>query len=187
MILLIDNFDSFTYNLVQALERLGGRTQVFRNDAITPRASRRLAPSRLIVSPGPGAPRDSGASIKMIRAWAGRIPILGVCLGHQCLAAAFGGRVVRAARPMHGKTSAVRHDGRTIFEGLPLPFTAMRYHSLLVDESNLPPELEPSARTDGGELMGMRHRDWPVEGVQFHPESYATEAGSALLENFLRL
>jgi anthranilate synthase/aminodeoxychorismate synthase-like glutamine amidotransferase len=187
VLLLIDNYDSFTYNLVQALGRLGGRAEVARNDAITLREARRRAPTRLIVSPGPGEPKGAGVSTKLIRSFAGRIPILGVCLGHQCLAAAFGGRVRRAAQPMHGKTSRVRHDGRTIFAGLPQPFEAMRYHSLVVDEERLPADLEATARTDEGELMGIRHRRWPVEGVQFHPESYRTEAGLALLENFLSL
>jgi len=187
MLLLIDNYDSFTYNLVQAFGRLGCAADVRRNDRIDRRRAEALAPSRLVISPGPGNPRRAGVSIRLIRAFAGRIPVLGVCLGHQCLAAAFGGRVARAARPMHGKTSPIRHDGRTIFAGLPDPFPAMRYHSLLVQERRLPPELEPSARTPEGELMGLRHRAWPLEGVQFHPESYRTEAGLALLENFLRL
>ena len=186
-VLLIDNYDSFTYNLVQALGRLGAAVEVERNDRITPDEAERRAPERLIVSPGPGRPRDAGVSTAMIRRFAGRIPILGVCLGHQCLGAAFGARVVPAPRLMHGKTSEIHHDGRTVFEKLPVPFTAMRYHSLVLDESTLPADLLPSARSETGELMGVRLRGRPVEGVQFHPESYRTDAGLALLENFLKL
>jgi anthranilate synthase component 2/para-aminobenzoate synthetase component 2 len=185
VLLLIDNYDSFTYNLVQALGRLGCAVEVARNDRITPRRARRLTPRRLLISPGPGAPRQAGCSLALIRAFAGQIPILGVCLGHQCLGAAFGARVVPAPRLMHGKTSPIHHDGRTIFAGLPDPFPAMRYHSLIVDA--LPETLEASARSDRGELMALRHRRLPLEGVQFHPESYRTEAGLALLENFLKL
>ena len=187
MLLLIDNYDSFTYNLVQALGRLGCRADVVRNDRITPAEARRRAPERVIISPGPGRPKDAGVSRRLIHAFSGQVPILGVCLGHQCLGAAFGGRVVPAPRLMHGKTSEIHHDGRTIFAGLPNPFTAMRYHSLIVDERCLPDPLEPSAHTERQELMAVRHRELPVEGVQFHPESYRTEAGLALLENFLKL
>lgn len=187
MLLLIDNYDSFTYNLVQALEQLGARTEVFRNDRLSLAEARRLAPERLIISPGPGTPKQAGISTKLIREFAERLPILGVCLGHQCLAEAFGGRVVPAPRLMHGKTSPIHHDGRTIFAGIEDGFTAMRYHSLVIDETTLHKDLEPSARSDQGELMAIRHRRLPLEGVQFHPESYRTDAGLALLENFLNL
>ena len=186
MILLIDNYDSFTYNLVQALGALGGEIETVRNDALTPEEIEARAPERIVISPGPCTPRESGVSNRVIRRLAGRIPILGVCLGHQCIAHAFGGRVVRAKRPMHGKTSEIHHDGGGVFDGLPVPFSAMRYHSLVVEESTLPPEFVVTARTDEGEVMGLRHREWPLEGVQFHPESYRTGAGLDLLRNFLR-
>jgi anthranilate synthase component 2/para-aminobenzoate synthetase component 2 len=185
MVLVIDNYDSFTYNLVQALGALGAEVEVVRNDAVTPEEVESRAPRRLVISPGPCTPRESGISNRVIRRLAGKLPILGVCLGHQCIAHAFGGRIVRAARPMHGKTSAIRHDGRGVFAGLPDPFPAMRYHSLVVDEAALPEGFVVSARSDAGEIMGLRHRDWPLEGVQFHPESFRTEAGPALLRNFL--
>jgi anthranilate synthase/aminodeoxychorismate synthase-like glutamine amidotransferase len=185
MILLIDNYDSFTYNLVQALGALGAEVEAVRNDAVTTEEVEARAPERIVVSPGPCTPRESGVSNRVIRRLAGRVPILGVCLGHQCIAHAFGARVVRAPRPMHGKTSAIRHDGAGIFAGLPNPFPAMRYHSLVVDESTLPPDFVVTARTDDGEVMGLRHREWPLEGVQFHPESYRTDAGLDLLRNFL--
>ena len=186
MILLIDNYDSFTYNLVQALGSLGAQVETLRNDAVTPEELEARSPERIVISPGPCTPRESGISNRVIRRFAGRVPILGVCLGHQCIAHAFGAQVVRAARPMHGKTSEISHDGEGVFAGLPNPFTAMRYHSLVVDERTLPAEFAVSARTSDGEVMGFRHREWPLEGVQFHPESYRTEAGAALLRNFLR-
>ncbi len=186
MILIIDNYDSFTYNLVQALGSLGADVLAVRNDAVTPEEVEARAPNRIVISPGPCTPRESGVSNRVIRRLAGRIPILGVCLGHQCIAHAFGGQVVRAARPMHGKTSEIRHDGAGLFEGLPNPFPAMRYHSLVVDETALPAEFVVTARTEEGEVMGLRHREWPLEGVQFHPESYRTGGGLELLRNFLR-
>jgi len=185
MILLIDNYDSFTYNLVQALGSLGAEVEAVRNDAVTPEEVEARAPERIVISPGPCTPRESGISNRVIRRLAGRIPILGVCLGHQCIAHAFGARIVRASRPMHGKTSEIRHDGEGVFARLPNPFSAMRYHSLVVDESTLPAEFAVTARTGDGEVMGLRHREWPLEGVQFHPESYRTGAGIDLLRNFL--
>jgi len=185
MILLIDNYDSFTYNLVQALGSLGAEVETVRNDALTPEEVEARAPERIVISPGPCTPRESGVSIRVIRRVAGRIPILGVCLGHQCIAHAFGGRVVRARRPMHGKTSEIRHDGAGLYAGLPNPFSAMRYHSLIVDETALPEDFVVTARTEEGDVMGLRHRTWPLEGVQFHPESYRTGAGLDLLKNFL--
>jgi anthranilate synthase/aminodeoxychorismate synthase-like glutamine amidotransferase len=185
MILLIDNYDSFTYNLAQALGSLGAEVETLRNDAVTPEEIDDRSPERIVISPGPCTPRESGISNRVIRRFAGRVPILGVCLGHQCIAHAFGAQVVRAKRPMHGKTSEILHDGEGVFAGLPNPFRAMRYHSLVVDERSLPAEFAVSARTADGEVMGFRHREWPLEGVQFHPESYRTEAGVALLRNFL--
>jgi para-aminobenzoate synthetase component II len=186
MILLIDNYDSFTYNLVQALGSLGAAVDTVRNDALTPEEIEARAPERIVISPGPCTPRESGVSNRVIRRLAERIPILGVCLGHQCIAHAFGATIVRAKRPMHGKTSEIRHDGAGLYQGLPNPFPAMRYHSLVVDEATLPGEFIVTARTAEGEVMGLRHKEWPLEGVQFHPESYRTEAGLALLKNFLR-
>jgi len=186
MILLIDNYDSFTYNLVQALGALGAEVETVRNDAVTPEEVEARAPEGIVISPGPCTPRESGVSNRVIRRLAGRVPILGVCLGHQCIAHAFGARVGRARRPMHGKTSEVRHDGSGIYGGLPNPFPAMRYHSLVVEESSLPAEFVVTARTADGEVMGLRHRLWPLEGVQFHPESYRTPAGPDLLRNFLK-
>jgi para-aminobenzoate synthetase component 2 len=185
MILLIDNYDSFTYNLVQALGSLGAEVETVRNDALTPEEVEARAPERIVISPGPCTPRESGVSNRVIRRLAGRIPILGVCLGHQCIAHAFGGRVVRARRPMHGKTSEIRHDGGGLYAGLPNPFPAMRYHSLIVDETALPADFVVTARTEEGEVMGLRHRSWPLEGVQFHPESFLTYEGPTLLKNFL--
>jgi anthranilate synthase/aminodeoxychorismate synthase-like glutamine amidotransferase len=185
-ILMIDNYDSFTYNLVQYLGELGADVIVRRNDAIDVAGARALQPDALVISPGPCTPREAGISLELLRAMAGELPVLGVCLGHQCVGEAFGGRVVRAARLMHGKTSPVRHDGATIFDGLPNPFEAMRYHSLLVDPGSLPASLEVSAQTDEGEIMGLRHRALPIEGVQFHPESIGTADGKRLLKNFLR-
>ena len=184
-LLLIDNYDSFTYNLVQAFLVLGAAVEVFRNDALTPVEARELAPSHLCISPGPGTPYDAGVSMEMIRAFSGRIPVLGVCLGHQSIVEVFGGRVVRAARLMHGKTSLVRHDGRTLFAGLPEPCEVGRYHSLIASPASLPAQLEVSARTAEGEIMAVRHRTLAVEGVQFHPESILTPEGPRLLGNFL--
>jgi anthranilate synthase/aminodeoxychorismate synthase-like glutamine amidotransferase len=184
-LLLIDNYDSFTYNLVQAFLVLGAEVSVYRNDALAPEAALALAPTHLCVSPGPGTPYDAGVSMDMIRAFAGRVPVLGVCLGHQSIVEVFGGRVVRAERLMHGKTSLVRHDARTLFAGLPQPCEVGRYHSLIAAPGSLPEELEVSARTDEGEIMGVRHRTLAVEGVQFHPESILTPEGPRLLGNFL--
>ncbi|HLJ38261.1 MAG TPA: aminodeoxychorismate/anthranilate synthase component II [Steroidobacteraceae bacterium] len=184
--LLIDNYDSFTYNLVQAFLVLGAQVSVYRNDALTPAAALALAPSHLCISPGPGTPYDAGVSMDMIRAFAGRIPVLGVCLGHQSIVEVFGGRVVRAARLMHGKTSLVRHDGTDLFAGLPQPCEVGRYHSLIAAPESLPAVLTVSARTDQDEIMGVRHRTLTVEGVQFHPESILTPEGPRLLGNFLK-
>jgi anthranilate synthase/aminodeoxychorismate synthase-like glutamine amidotransferase len=186
-LLLIDNYDSFTYNLVQAFLVLGAEVRVFRNDAIDVAEARRLDPTHLCVSPGPGAPADAGVSMDMIRAFAGGIPVLGVCLGHQAIVEVFGGAVVRAGRLMHGKTSLVQHDARSVFAGLPQPCEAGRYHSLIAAPERMPAELEVSARTAEGEIMGVRHRSLAVEGVQFHPESILTPAGPRLLENFLTM
>jgi len=185
-LLLIDNYDSFTYNLVQAFLVLGAEVSVYRNDALTPEAARALAPTHLCISPGPGTPYDAGVSMDMIRAFAGSIPVLGVCLGHQSIVEVFGGKVVRAARLMHGKTSLVRHDGRTLFAGLPEPCEVGRYHSLIAAPQSVPAQLEVSARTAEGEIMGVRHRTLSVEGVQFHPESILTPDGPRLLGNFLQ-
>jgi anthranilate synthase/aminodeoxychorismate synthase-like glutamine amidotransferase len=185
-LLLIDNYDSFTYNLVQAFLVLGAEVSVYRNDALTPQAALALAPSHLCISPGPGTPYDAGVSMDMIRAFAGRIPVLGVCLGHQSIVEVFGGKVVRAERLMHGKTSLVRHDARTVFAGLPQPCEVGRYHSLIAAPASLPAELEVSAHTAEGEIMAVRHRTLTVEGVQFHPESILTPDGPTLLGNFLK-
>jgi anthranilate synthase/aminodeoxychorismate synthase-like glutamine amidotransferase len=187
MILLIDNYDSFTYNLAQFLGQLGETLEVRRNDRISIDEIGRLAPERIVISPGPGIPRRAGVTIPVVREFAGKIPILGVCLGHQAIGEAFGGRVIRAAEIMHGKTSAIRHDGKTIFRGLPQGFAATRYHSLIVERKSLPRVLEISAETDDGTIMGLRHRTMKVEGVQFHPESVLTEVGMQLLRNFLDL
>ena len=184
-LLLIDNYDSFTYNLVQAFLVLGAEVEVYRNDALTPDAARALAPSHLCISPGPGTPRDAGVSMDMIREFAGSIPVLGVCLGHQSIVEVFGGEVVRAGRLMHGKTSLVRHDGRTLFVGLSQPCEVGRYHSLIAEPARLPAVLEVSARTDEGEIMAVRHRSLTVEGVQFHPESILTPEGPEMLGHFL--
>ena len=185
MIVLIDNYDSFTYNLVQALGELGAELRVFRNDEITVGEIEGLSPSHLLISPGPCTPREAGISVEAIKHFAGKIPILGVCLGHQSIGYAFGGKVVRAERLMHGKTSMIRHDGRGVFAGLPNPFEAMRYHSLVVEERSLPECLEPTAWSEKDELMGLRHRELKVEGVQFHPESILTPEGNRLLKNFI--
>jgi anthranilate synthase/aminodeoxychorismate synthase-like glutamine amidotransferase len=185
MILVIDNYDSFTFNLVQYLGELGQDLRVFRNDAITVDEITGLNPERIVISPGPGRPENSGIIVETIQKLAGKIPILGVCLGHQAIGAAFGGEVVRAPSIMHGKTSHIYHDGETIFRGVENPFTATRYHSLVVSPTGLPGCLEVSARTEDGVIMGLRHRDHPVEGVQFHPESILTIVGKGLLANFL--
>lgn len=186
MILVVDNYDSFTWNLVQYLGELGARVEVRRNDAIDPAGIEAMAPEGILLSPGPGTPDDAGITLAVVEQLAGKIPILGVCLGHQAIGQVFGGRVVRAERLMHGRTSPITHDDRGVFRGLPNPFTATRYHSLIVDEASLPAELERTAHTaDQGELMGIRHRTLPVEGVQFHPESFLTDHGHALLKNFL--
>ncbi|HTG14569.1 MAG TPA: aminodeoxychorismate/anthranilate synthase component II [Blastocatellia bacterium] len=187
MILVIDNYDSFTYNLVQYLGELGAEVQVFRNDAISLDEMGAMKPERLLISPGPGVPDGAGVTLEAIRAFAGKIPILGVCLGHQAIGQAFGGRVTRAPYLMHGKTSEICHDSATIFQGLPYRFKATRYHSLIVEKEGLPEELEVSATTPDGVVMGLRHRRFPVEGVQFHPESVMTEHGKKLLKNFLEL
>jgi anthranilate synthase/aminodeoxychorismate synthase-like glutamine amidotransferase len=187
MILVIDNYDSFTYNLVQYLGELGAEPVVYRNDAITVEGIRKLGPKRIVISPGPGVPSDAGITVDAIRNLAGEVPILGVCLGNQAIGEAFGGRVVRAPYLMHGKTSEICHDSATIFRGLPYRFKATRYHSLIVEKEGLPESLEVSATTPDGLIMGLRHKTWPVEGVQFHPESVMTEHGKKLLENFLSL
>jgi len=185
-LLLIDNYDSFTYNLVQAFLTIGADVLVHRNDAITIEAAKALAPTHLCISPGPGTPRDAGISMAMVRAFAGEIPVLGVCLGHQSIVEVFGGEVVRAGRLMHGKVSPVHHDGRGVFAGMPQPFQAGRYHSLIAKPESLPAVLEVSARTAEGEIMGVRHREFAIEGVQFHPESVLTPEGPRLLASFLK-
>ncbi|MGB9203785.1 MAG: aminodeoxychorismate/anthranilate synthase component II [Terriglobales bacterium] len=190
MVFVLDNYDSFTYNLVQYLGELGARVEVRRNDEVGVGEIEAMHPERIVVSPGPCTPQEAGISIELIRHFAGKAPILGVCLGHQAIGAAFGGQVVRAKNLMHGKTSQVEHDGKTIFRGLPSPMTATRYHSLIVAENRLPNDLEVSAWTsdkDGTRIiMGLRHREFPVEGVQFHPESVLTDEGKKLVANFLR-
>ncbi|MDE0628883.1 MAG: aminodeoxychorismate/anthranilate synthase component II [Bryobacterales bacterium] len=185
MILVVDNYDSFTFNLVQFLGELGAEMAVRRNDEITLEDVHALQPERIVISPGPCTPSEAGICVDLIRDMAGRVPILGVCLGHQSIGEAFGGKVIRAPYLMHGKTSRIRHDGRTVFEGLAQKFVATRYHSLVVERESLPDELEVSAWTGDGIIMGLRHKSHPVEGVQFHPESILTEAGKLLLGNFL--
>jgi len=187
MILVIDNYDSFTYNLVQYLGELGGDLQVVRNDQTTVEAIAKQAPERIVISPGPKTPSEAGICLDVITAFAGKIPILGVCLGHQAIGQAFGGQVIRAPHLMHGKTSEIQHDGKTIFAGLPNPFPATRYHSLIVERGTLPACLEISASTSDGLIMGLRHREMKVEGVQFHPESILTHPGKQLLGNFLQI
>jgi anthranilate synthase component 2 len=187
MLLMIDNYDSFTYNIVQYFGQLGEDVQVHRNDRITLAEIEALQPARLVVSPGPCSPEEAGISVAAIKQFAGRIPILGVCLGHQAIGAAFGGNVIRSVSLMHGKTSPILHDGRELFTGLPSPFQATRYHSLIVDRPTLPECLEVTAWVENGEIMGMRHRELPVWGVQFHPESILTEGGMDLLRNFLKI
>jgi anthranilate synthase component II len=184
-LLMIDNYDSFTYNLVQYLAELGADVDVRRNDAVTPDEVEALAPDAVVVSPGPCTPREAGVSMAVIERCAGRIPVLGVCLGHQAIGDVFGGAIVRAPRVMHGKTSPIHHDRRGLFSGLPDPFAATRYHSLVIDPATLPPVLERTAWTAEGEIMGVRHREYFVEGVQFHPESILTREGKRLLANFL--
>lgn len=184
---MIDNYDSFTYNLVQYFGELGEDIKVFRNDKITIKEIERLNPERIVISPGPCTPKEAGISVELIRYFTGKIPILGVCLGHQSIGAAFGGEIIRAPRLMHGKTSMIVHDGRTIFEDLPNPFEATRYHSLVIRKETLPDCLEITAWTDKGEIMGVRHKDAILEGVQFHPESILTKVGKDLLRNFLKL
>ncbi len=185
MILVIDNYDSFTYNLVQYLGELGARMDVFRNDQIELDRVDASEPDKVVISPGPCTPNEAGISVELIRRFTGQIPMLGVCLGHQCIGQAFGGAIVRAPAILHGKVSEIYHDGRTIFSDLPQPFVATRYHSLMVERESLPDCLEVSAQTDDGIIMGLRHRKYPVEGVQFHPESILTAAGKLLLRNFL--
>jgi anthranilate synthase/aminodeoxychorismate synthase-like glutamine amidotransferase len=189
MIFVLDNYDSFTYNLVQYIGEMGEQVEVRRNDQVTVAEVEKMRPERIVISPGPCSPHEAGISVELIRRMAGKTPILGVCLGHQAIGEAFGGHVVRNAHIMHGKTSAVMHDNKTVFQGLPMPMTATRYHSLIVEEKNLPAELEVSAWTtekDGRRtIMGLRHREHAVEGVQFHPESVLTDAGKKLVANFL--
>ena len=191
MVFILDNYDSFTYNLAQYMGELGEAVEVRRNDQVTLADIERLRPARVVISPGPCTPHEAGISISLIRHFAGKLPILGVCLGHQAIGAAFGGQVVRAPKPVHGKTSSVEHDDRGVFRGLPQPLTATRYHSLIVEENSCPPELEISARVRerGGKtlVMGLRHKRFPIEGVQFHPESVLTESGRELLRNFLEM
>ena len=191
MVFILDNYDSFTYNLAQYVGELGETVEVRRNDQVTLPDIERLRPARVVISPGPCTPHEAGISISLIRHFAGKLPILGVCLGHQAIGAAFGGQVVRAPKPVHGKTSSVEHDDRGVFRGLPQPLTATRYHSLIVEENSCPPELEISARVRerGGKtlVMGLRHKRFPIEGVQFHPESVLTESGRELLRNFLEM
>jgi len=187
MILLLDNYDSFTYNLAQYLGELGSNVEVHRNDKISVEEIARRKPERIVISPGPCTPREAGISVELIERLQGKFPILGVCLGHQAIGAAFGGKIVRAPKLFHGKTSQIHHDGKTIFRKLPDPLTATRYHSLIVERKSLPRELSITAETDDGIIMGLRHRRYKIEGVQFHPESVLTDAGRQLLSNFLSL
>ncbi len=187
MILMIDNYDSFTYNLVQYLGILGADVKVRRNDQVTLEEIETMAPERLVISPGPGIPQTSGIIVPLIQRFYQQVPILGVCLGHQAVAVALGGKVVRAGRLMHGKVSEIHHDGQGVFHDVPDPFTATRYHSLAVEEESLPSSLQITARAEDGEIMGVRHKDYPVHGIQFHPESILTEEGMRILENFLNL
>jgi len=187
MIIIIDNYDSFTYNLVQQIGAFGERMEVFRNDKVSIEEIEGKMPDHIIISPGPCTPKEAGISNAIIKNFSGKIPILGVCLGHQCIAYTYGADVVRARRLMHGKTSMIKHDGKTIYKGLSNPFVATRYHSLIVKEDTLPDFLEVTARADDDEIMGIRHKEYPLEGVQFHPESFLTEEGPKLLKNFLAL
>jgi para-aminobenzoate synthetase component 2 len=186
MVVLIDNYDSFVYNLVQYLGELGAEPLVFRNDAVSVDEIAARGPSQIVISPGPCTPLEAGVSNEVIREFGPRVPILGVCLGHQAMGHVYGGRVIRARRPMHGKTSLIHHDGRRVFAGLPSPLTATRYHSLIIERETLPACLEITAETEAGEIMGVRHREFPVEGVQFHPEAILTEHGHRMLTNFLQ-
>ena len=187
MILLLDNYDSFTYNLAQYLGELGCQVEVHRNDRISVEQIARRKPERIVISPGPCTPQEAGISVEMIQKLAGKIPILGVCLGHQAIGAAFGGKIIRAPKLFHGKTSQIRHDGSGVFRGLPNPFTATRYHSLIVERKSLPADLQVTAETDDDIIMGMQHKHYPLMGVQFHPESVLTDSGKQLLKNFLSL
>jgi len=187
VLLVIDNYDSFTFNLVQYFGQLGVSMRVFRNDELTPAEAERLNPSRILISPGPCAPSDAGVSLDIIKTFAGKKPVLGVCLGHQSIGQLFGGKVIRAPRQMHGKLSPIKHTGKGVFRDLPSPFTATRYHSLLVERSSLPDCLEITAEAPDGEIMGLQHKQFSVHGVQFHPESIATEGGMKILQNFLTL
>jgi anthranilate synthase/aminodeoxychorismate synthase-like glutamine amidotransferase len=187
MLLVIDNYDSFTYNLVQHLGELGADLEVRRNDKVSLEEIQEMAPERIVISPGPCTPKEAGISVPLIRKLAGKFPMLGVCLGHQSIAEAFGGKVIRAPYLMHGKTSTIHHDGRTVFADLPQDFTATRYHSLIVERGSLPKDLEISAETSDGVIMGLRHKRHKIEGVQFHPESILTDTGKKLLQNFLQL
>jgi len=187
MLLVIDNYDSFTYNLVQYFGELGADPQVRRNDAITPEEVEKLKPKKIVISPGPGRPQNAGISMELIRRLGSRIPLLGVCLGHQCIGEVYGGKVVRAGRLMHGKTSPIQHDGKGVFAKLPNPFEATRYQSLIVEKESVPSCLQVSAETAEGEIMGLRHKEYPVHGVQFHPESILSKEGKDLLANFLSL
>ncbi len=186
MVVMIDNYDSFTYNLVQYLGELGEEVRVVRNDATSVEALAALAPQRIVISPGPCTPSEAGISLELVERLAGKVPILGVCLGHQAIGQAFGGRIVRAGQVMHGKVSRIRHDGRGIFAGLPQDFVATRYHSLVIERASLPECLQVTAESEDGEIMGVRHRTLPVEGVQFHPEALLTEHGHEMLQNFLK-
>ncbi len=187
MILMIDNYDSFTYNLVQYLGELGQSLKVFRNDKVTIEGVKKLKPKRIVISPGPGRPNDAGISKKLIKAFAGKIPILGVCLGHQCIGEVFGGRIIGADRLMHGKTSQIYHNSKDVFKGIKNPFEATRYHSLIVERKSLPKSLKITAQTKQKEIMGLKHKEFPIWGVQFHPESILTKEGKRLLGNFLRM
>jgi len=187
VILLLDNYDSFTYNLAQYLGELGCQVEVHRNDRISVEQIAQRKPERIVISPGPCTPQEAGICVELIRKLAGKIPILGVCLGHQAIGAAFGGKIIRAPKLFHGKTSQIRHDGSGVFRGLPNPFTATRYHSLIVERKSLPRELQVTAETEDNIIMGMQHREYPLMGVQFHPESVLTESGKQLLKNFLSL
>jgi anthranilate synthase/aminodeoxychorismate synthase-like glutamine amidotransferase len=187
VILLLDNYDSFTYNLAQYLGELGCQVEVHRNDRISVEQIAQRKPERIVISPGPCTPEEAGISVELVQKLAGKIPILGVCLGHQAIGAAFGGKIIRAPKLFHGKTSQIRHDGSGVFRGLPNPFTATRYHSLIVERKSLPEELQVTAETDEGIIMGMQHRNYPLMGVQFHPESVLTDSGKQLLKNFLSL
>ncbi len=186
MILVLDNYDSFTYNLVQYFGELGAKASVYRNDEVSVEEVEAMKPSHLVISPGPCTPNEAGITLSLIERLAGRLPVLGVCLGHQAIGQAFGGKVVRARQVMHGKTSRVKHDGRGVFEGVPDGFLATRYHSLVVDAASVPHCLEPTAYSEDGEIMALRHRDLPVEGVQFHPEALLTEHGHRMLQNFIQ-